>query len=455
MAEQFFSALMGKPLTMPNAMINDPSMGPLPPTVMPAHAPIGLRTPDGDINNPDRTRLLEGLERFVYSIGPNPQRIETQTQINHPNRVARIIPKLFLPSAQSDSSSYQDPILEHATNDGDFVFSLKLNRSMTEHGSRYVLFPAGTSDRVVKVVNLATVNYILWGLQVGSLLPGNKMWLTFFRQLCRTDHEALLERLSAGEDDLQELVWNFIRTYIGPFGVQHGSDRQGGLQEGGRVVTYGSDYVSSFAIEGKILKINNYWKACDVYEDDDLVFALRRMPPQCTPVMFNLSSSIRSIRTERAPVPHAWWYLNPEVLRFKSILDTPHVHVGRSQKMITAYARPNFGGDMTAWNARACIQGLGLQMTLEPCFMASDALRLKHHFGVKPRHRTAATRAKEPQPQPQDAPPVTASHAFVFPKPKHARPDEPPPATPAELAFANALEKPAKKKKAPVTDPPQ
>ena len=391
MAEQFYHALLHSQSTIyPNAMINAQGVGPLPPTTMPAHAPVGFREPDGDINNPDRTKLLQGLDRFIYSYGPNPKRIETQTQNNIPNKVQRIIPKIFIPAAQSDGSSYQDPILEHSITDGDLVFSIKMNKEMTDHGSKYVIYPLGYSDRAVKLVNLATVNYILWGLQVGSLMPGNKMWLSFFRQLCKTDHDYLLRRLEqpAADDEvpLHELIWNFIRTYFGAFGVQHGFDTQGGQHEGSKtkVVTNAVDYVSTFAVEGKILKINNLWKTCDVYEDDDLVLAMRCMQPQPTPILFNLSSSNRSIRTERAPVPKAWWYLNPEVLQFKSIFDTPHIHIGRSQKMITAYAKPNFGNDMPCWNARAAIQGVPLQMTLEPCFMSSDEMCFKYDIGVFP-----------------------------------------------------------------------
>ena len=442
MAEQFMNALFGEYPTFPNAMINAQGIGPLPPNVMPSFAPIGFKEPDGDINNPDQTKLLQGgLKNFVYSYGANPDRIETQTQNNIPNKVQRIIPKLFIPGAQSDGSSYQDPLLEHSVTDGDLVFSLKMNKDMTGNGSKYVIYPLGYSDRAVKLINLATVNYILWGLQVGSLMPGNKMWLTFFRQLCKTDYEQLLERLEEAhqrqenhnhteedEDGIttQEMIWNFIQTYIGPFGVQHGFDMQGGQHEGSktRVVTNAVDYVSSFAVEGKILKVNNLWKACDVYEDDDLVLALRCMRPQSTPLMFNLSSSNRSTRTERTPIPVAWWYLSPETLEFKSIIDTPHIHIGRSQKMVTAYAKPNFGNDMPSWNARSAIQGTPLQMTLEPCFMSSDAMCFKYDMGIRPRKKKAVAVAEQQhhtQKRRDEADgrlpaPFTATHAFVHPK---------------------------------------
>ena len=301
----------------PNALINE--MGPLP--SIPSWAPEAMTSADGTINKIDHSKLTQGiLADFIYSYGPNPDRITTQTQNNIPNKVQRIIPKLFIPAAQSDGSAFQvsstlvpfplpsylthvqDPILEHATNDGDLVFSLKMNYEMSDHSSRYVIYPLGYSERAVKLVNLATVNYLLWGLQVGSLMPGNPMWLKYFQYFCKTDHADLMHLLSQKKEDnhyrIHEMIWNFLQTYVAPFGVQHGFDTQGGQHEGSStsIVTNAVDYVSSFAVEGKLLHVNNLWKACDVYEGDDVVLALRYMQPKATPILFNLSSSSRSHR---------------------------------------------------------------------------------------------------------------------------------------------------------------
>jgi len=446
--------LLGATITWPNAQINE--MGPLP------SAPNSLQA-DGIINS-EKSRFLEsGLQDLIYSYGPNPDRITTQTQNNIPNKVQRIIPKLFLPSAQSDGSAVQDPILEHAITDGDLVFSIMMNREMAEDSQRYVIYPRGYSHNALKLINLATVNYMLWGLQVGSLMPGNLMWLNYFRQLCQTDHEVLLARLQehTGADDVadyrrperlstQEMIWNFIQTYIAPIGVQHGSDRQGGQHEGSktRVVQNAVDYVAAFAVEGKLLHVNNLWKACDVYEDDDVVLALRYMPAQPSPILFNLSSSNRAHRSERAHVPFGWWYLRPEVLRFKSIIDTPHIHVGRSQKMITAYVNPNLGSDMTFCNARSAIQGTRLQMTFEPGYVNSDMICFKDELCVRPR-------APVPPPVmglPEALPPPLAAvdevaitsqqqHAYVPRPPHNSNKRDPPP--PAAAEFAAAMQPPA------------
>lgn len=36
-------------------------------------------------------------------------------------------------------------------------------------GTAYAAIPRGTSANAVQLINLATVNYILWGLQVGQV----------------------------------------------------------------------------------------------------------------------------------------------------------------------------------------------------------------------------------------------------------------------------------------------
>ena len=261
----------------------------------------------------------------------------------------------------------------------------------------------GTSSRAVQLINLATVNYILWGLQVGSNLPGGGRWKLFFDQLCHMELAPY-----RGRQLPVDVVFNFIRSYIMPFGVLHGADTQGGLHEGNDdPFVQGSDYVGAFAVEGKLHNVMNLWRCCDVYEvpksytpqshplvppfvspqrhllrqDDDLVFELREMKPKATSLHFNLSSSVRAQRTERCNVPRAWFYLEPAVLKYKSIADVPHIHIGRSQKMINAYTQNRFGLDLPPWNARACVLGLPLVMTFEPCFRASDSMLMATYAG--------------------------------------------------------------------------
>ena len=370
MSGDFFGQLLSGTITGPDSLINAGG-GPLP-TLQGAPSQFHAQT-HAQIN--DRSRLLEGgLQPYAY--GPNPMLINTQTQNNIPNKKQVVISKLFLPSAQCDAGTAQDPILEHALSDGDVAFSLRMSSDMLSYASAYAVVPRGTSSRAVQVINLTTVNYILWGLQVGAQMSGGSRWKTFFDQLCR------LELVEFNGVYSVETVFNFLRSYIMPFGVLHGSDTQGGLHEGNDdPFVSPSDYVGAFAVEGKLLHVMNLWRGHDICEDDDLVLRLTRMEPQSGCINFNLSSSSRAQRAERAPVPMGWWYLDPVPLKYRTMVEFPHIHIGQSQKMISAYSRNRFGMDMPPWNARACIVGIPVQMTFEPCFRPSDSMLMTLYAG--------------------------------------------------------------------------
>jgi hypothetical protein len=354
----FFGPLRGGLVRFPDAAIN--SMGPLP------HIPGGapqFSTADGQYNQ--HGLPINGLTPYAYGTSA---RISTQTQMAHPNRVALIIPKLHIPSPQADVATIGDPVLEHSVSDGDLVFSFRMSPDMTAYGSQYFVAPYGYASKAVPLINLATVNYILWGLQVGMQLPRHTHWTTFFSKLTR-NHRSLnhVERLT------KEQIWNFIRTYIRPFAIQHGGDMQGGRHEGDTdtIVTHGAvDYVSSFAIEGKLLHVNNIWRDFNVHEGDDLGLELTQMEAPHSDLFFDLSSSVRAHRTERVPVSHSFYYLRPFVVPFKLFSEQPYIHIGRSQKYCSLYSR---GQDVCCWNARmGVIPGAPLQLTFEPGFVQSD-----------------------------------------------------------------------------------
>ena len=358
MANPFFAALMNGNIRMPDASINH--MGPLP--TIPSGSPQ-FSTADGQYNQHGLPNL--GLSPYAYG---QAARISTQTQMAHPHRVALIIPKLYLPSPQADIANASDPVLEHAISDGDLVFSFRMSPDMTCYGSKYFNAPYGYSAKAVPLINLATVNYILWGLQVGLQMDRHTHWALIFGKLLH-NHPLLYnsERLT------MEHIWNFIKTYLRPFAIQHGGDMQGGRHEGDTdpIITHGAvDYVSSFAIEGKLLHVNNLWRDFDVHEGDDLVLTLEKMEAPHSDVFFNLSSSSRTNRTEQCQIGNPWYYLRPSVLEFKTFVDTPYIHIGRSQKYCSLYSR---GKDICCWDARMCVvPGAPLQMTFVPGFVQSD-----------------------------------------------------------------------------------
>jgi hypothetical protein len=214
-----------------------------------------------------------------------------------------------------------------------------------------------------------------------------------------------------------ELVWNFIKTYLRPFGIMHGSDTQGGQHEGdsNHVVTHGAvDYVSSFAIEGKLLHVNNLWRDYDVHENDDLILSLQKMDAPHNDISFGLSSSVRAYRTERVSISNGWYFLRPETLQFKSFRDIPYIHIGRSQKSCTLFSR---GKDICCWDARMCvIPGAPLQITFEPGFVDSDEIHYKQWEMMGEEDGAATGSATvDANVDPSDLPPVTieqSAHAI-------------------------------------------
>lgn len=359
-----FAGLLGGPIRPPDAAIN---YGNKPLPMFPPGA-MQFTTPDGRFT--DFSSLLPGGLANPYAYGRS-ARISTQTQMAHPNKVALVIPKLYIPSPESDGLSHSNPVLEHSVSDGDLVFSLNMGTEMASYGSMYYMAPYGHSAKTVPLINLATVNYLLWGLQVGLRREKSIEWKNFYSKLTKGAIQRYPNELS------QQTVWNFLQTFIIPFGVMHGSDLQGGQHEGdsNHVVTHGAvDYVSSFAVEGKLLHVNNLWRDCDVHENDDLILALRKMEAPHGDVNFNLSSSTRAFRAERVPVSNSWYFLRPEVAQFRSFSDIPYIHVGRSQKYCSTYSR---GQDVCCWDSRMCVvPGAPLQLTFEPGYVDSDEMRL-------------------------------------------------------------------------------
>ena len=141
----------------PDSLIN--SMGPLP-TLNGAPPQFHAGT-HAQIN--DRTRLLEG-GLMPYTFGPSKDTLSTQTQNNNPNKRPTAICKLFIPAVQSDGTC-QDPVLEHALSDGDVAFSLRMNSDMLSSSVGYAMAPRAAVN-AVQLINLTTLNYLLWGLQV-------------------------------------------------------------------------------------------------------------------------------------------------------------------------------------------------------------------------------------------------------------------------------------------------
>ncbi len=87
-----------------------------------------------------------------------------------------------------------------------------------------------------------------------------------------------------------------------------------------------------------------------MHENDDLVLALRQKKQNSGDIFFNLSSSVRATRTERVPMSSSYFFLRPETLNHRSFAETCYVHVGRSFKFCSMYARVP---EAACWDARS------------------------------------------------------------------------------------------------------
>ncbi len=112
-SNDLLSALTGGRISLPDSVINYGTGNPLP------QFPPGathMRTPDGLFNHV--TSLLSPAATNPYAYGPE-GRLSTQSQMAHPNRVALIIPKLYIPAPESDGHDmagirYWGPVLASA-----------------------------------------------------------------------------------------------------------------------------------------------------------------------------------------------------------------------------------------------------------------------------------------------------------------------------------------------------
>ena len=214
MSKQFFGGLSAGP-QWPDLIMNE---GPLPKAAGGQFSGI----PDGEINE-RVSGLLNDVHPYVYG---QAARMATQTQLAHPHRVQMAIPVLCVPAPKAEAGCTGDPKLEHVFCDGDLAFTVNMPQDMLHATSQYCLLPFGVGDAYAPLINLSTVNYLLWGLQVGRLQPNGARWERFFTHLCRGQYKP------GGDNYAKEDIFYFLQTFIRPFGVMHGSEKQGGAARG-------------------------------------------------------------------------------------------------------------------------------------------------------------------------------------------------------------------------------
>ena len=155
----FFSGINN--IRMPQVVMDQgplPGMGGLP---APLHD-----TADARINY--NSSLLGDIAPYAYG---EPGFLSSQTAyLNIPHRIQKVIPTLYLPEPM-DKSSFR---LCHPVDEGDLAFVMRLNRNseICTGLSNKSLERAGLGNAIDPFINLATLNYLLAGLQICTLVDG-------------------------------------------------------------------------------------------------------------------------------------------------------------------------------------------------------------------------------------------------------------------------------------------
>jgi hypothetical protein len=329
----FFAGVQGA--RFPDVIINGgnnplPGMGGLP---APLHD-----TPDAKINY--NSSLLGDLEPYAYG---EPGYLSSQSSyLNIPHRIQKLVPTLWIPETDGTGSFR----LCHPIDDGDIAFAMRLDRNSevcTGLRSKSIL-RSGLGTAIDPMINLCTLNYILAGMQICTQLDATRpAWDRLFNYLDK-------DRFPGYVPGAGQRAYNFedikcvTRHLCRPFGVAHGSEKQGGQHEGGYApVTWPVNFVISLVLDGKDANVVNIWHRHDVEAGNDLVLRLKLVPlPPGNKYTLNHYSKalmektfstnlLDQISMNGLPAPHRFthiWQLVPDVfsLDLEEPLNPLHMH---------------------------------------------------------------------------------------------------------------------------------
>ena len=289
--------------------------------------------------------------------------------------------------------------LSHAVDDSDVAFAMRLDRRSTVCsmlGSTSAKFhKVGTN--IDGFINLATLNYLLAGLQlcyVSSHTEKSK-WFELLHDLDQYTYQNIGTQLTLW--DLRYIT----RELIVPFGLVRGSEKQGGQDETGlSAATWPVNFVCNMVLDGHDRNILNYWHYHDISAGDDLVFRLKPMPIPKGKNAYTLNHyykrfvqhNFESYFQQALGRPYAThvWQMVPEVLsldykpendetngqlgvRMTPGFEVPHDyvwqeqgfwHIARSQVMVRKYAVKEYYNDDMANQLKVS----HLDVTFEPTY---------------------------------------------------------------------------------------
>ena len=394
----FFAGVNGA--RFPDVVMNKgplPGMGGLP---TPLHD-----TADGRINY--NSTLLGDIEPYAYG---EPGYLSSQTSyLNIQHKVQKLVPYLFLP--QTDGT--ENFRLDHPIDDGDIAFTLRLDRNseICSGLSNKSMMRAGLGMAIDPMINLCTVNYLLAGVQICTTIND-----TSFRR----KWDQLLHYLDARRFDGNHTAQynfadlkNIVRRLIRPFGIAHGSEKQGGQHEGSySPVTWPVNFVISLTLDGKDANLVNIWHKHDVEAGQDMVLRLKAVPippgnkytlnhwhKNLVQKAFNTNTMhLAQQANGNRPITHVW-QLVPDIFSMEHDSLTPDVlaglpasfqpagdycwqqegywHIARSQVHARAYGLEEYYYNDMANNLRTA----HIDVTFQPTFYAMPYRDFGHQNG--------------------------------------------------------------------------
>ena len=264
----FFSDLHSN-IRMPETVMN---VGPLPPESTAGYPYTLDGLPNARINY--GSSLLGDVEPYTYG---EPDQLSNQTSyLNIPNRIQKIVPLLRLPECTSMAPS-NTFMLSHSVDDGDVAFVIReaAEQSKTLLNQRE-LDKFYSPSNYHPLINLPTVNYLLTGIQLYYQMKQANQ-----EHQLPVDWEMFLASVVGdwNQKSLFELVYDIVQNYITPFGVVHGSEKQGGQHEGTMSpVSWACNFISTFYVDGYVRNLCNVWRNVDIRAGSHLMFQLQQVP---------------------------------------------------------------------------------------------------------------------------------------------------------------------------------
>jgi hypothetical protein len=229
--------------------------------------------------------------------------------------------------------------LSHSVDDSDVAFVMRLDRRSTVcsmlNSSSTKLHKVGTN--IDGFINLATLNYLLAGLQlcyVSSHTEKSK-WFELLYDLDQYMYPTIGTQLTLW--DLRYIT----RELIVPFGVVRGSEKQGGQDETSlSAATWPVNFVCNMVLDGHERNILNYWHYHDINAGEDLVFRLKPMPIPKGKSAYTLNhyykrfvqhnfESYFQLNLGHAHASHVW-QLVPDVFSMEYKPENDHYHGNQS-----------------------------------------------------------------------------------------------------------------------------